>query len=269
MKRTIVSLILAVILGVVTFKITKAFQVAPAYKTRTPYTVVEVHQSPPPAASAPIERQTEFPRMIAVKSDGSRVTISLTPGGSRSKFGDRLVVLPLQAKEVYVLDDLKLKTTTPLPPPAKPNDVSQVAINPSCAGISYQSVFLKKDTFLSYDTYVYQRTGSTPQGGTQTITYWFAPQLDCVMLESYLEVKEPSGVSKTFRNYTTSVQIGEPDPSLFIVPDEYTEVSPSGMENARAKALGRSALPDRVVESLRRRDDAYIKAHQAGAPSQR
>ena len=58
-----------------------------------------------------------------------------------------------------------------------------------------------------------------------------------------------------------SVKIGEPDPKLFEIPDDYREMSPSAVELTRASALG-IPLPPSLAESVQKRDRAYQESRK-------
>jgi hypothetical protein len=60
------------------------------------------------------------------------------------------------------------------------------------------------------------------------------------------------------KNFAISIVEGEPDPSLFLVPSDYREVSPSERESEIAKALGRDSPPANVMERRKWQDQNYF-----------
>lgn len=249
------AVIIVVLLG---YGFSQAYQ-AKAQDSRQPFTMIWVSQESEPVAAAGQEARA-IRRLIAVRSDGSNVTVSLPPEGdlkSLPEFGDRAVMLRPQRQQVHMLDRLKLKTTLPLdfssrvPPPADPPCL------PSDGG---RSKFVGTDTILGWPVYVYESSETTRGGTKLTNTRWLAPALNCRDIQGRLEIRPESGAAKTSWNRTVSITPGEPDPALFVVPEDYREVSPGEMERERAKFLGRPVLPPAVEERLKSQDEAYFRA---------
>jgi hypothetical protein len=239
MRRRIFVTFLFLLVGLVAFKATQAFQ---STKPRTAYTITRTHEGVP------------TPRITAVRADGSQAIAVATPEDSYTHFGDRRLVLRPQQLSVYILDKLKLKSTETLPPTA--TDFSHLPLDPTCANAAKGYKFLAKDSYLGFDAYIYSLTAADQSGQSMVTTLWLAPQLDCTDLQAYLQRG-----SRTSHNYVTSIKMGEPDPSLFDLPSDYTEVKPSDLELERAKALGLSAVPATMIDGLNRRDEGYANNH--------
>jgi hypothetical protein len=259
MKRILLVCGLAAVFGLLSFRVTKAFQVQSP--TRHAFTITVVSESPPPNPNVEQYAPRRMRRMMAFRSDGSSVTATLpaqeADGINPSFFGDRYVYLRSDRTQVYVLDQLKLKSTTVM---SGDGPVKQLPpLDPKCGGTSHAvKRFLRMDQYEGYDVYVYERTFPGTPGNLDTETQWVTPLLDCLSLQSTLDRKE-SGEIKHFHNYVNSIVVGEPDPKLFNVPQDYREVSPSQMETERAVALGRS-LPPGAAETMKFKDDRYWKS---------
>jgi len=255
MKYRTRGFIVAMLL-VLTFALTQAFQTTPV--TRHAFTLTMVYGSPQVqgATTTPVGTR----RIVAVRADGSSATITLpTDESGQARFadlGDRSLLLRPEKQHVYLLDKLKLKSTTPMP------GVTAIApaIDPTCASGRPHLTFLRRELYQGYDTYVYSRISKTSDGEQETVTRWLAPALHCRDIQATMELLSTSGSVKTFRNYASSVVAGEPDPALFVIPQDYREVLPSEMETERAKALGRSGPPAGLSNSLSRKDEIYRNA---------
>jgi hypothetical protein len=248
---TAAALVAAVLLGYAFTRTSKA------QGLRQPFTMIVVSQGsePPPVAG---REALGIRRLFAVRSDGSTVTASLTPEGdlkSLPQFGDRTVYLHPQGQYVYVLDKLKLKSTTPLKASSR-----MLPPNPTCSPADDgKSKPLGTDTVVGWLTYIYERSDTAANGSRETRTRWLVPALDCREVQSRLELTPAAGPARIMWNRPVSITAGEPDPALFAVPGEYRDVSPGELEGERAKALGRTALPPSLEERLKSRDEDYTR----------
>lgn len=268
MRHRVLATIAAAGVTLLAFTVSKALQ-SPPEGTRHAFTMIMVHQSPPPGGDPSAEPRS-LEKLVAVRSDGSYVTASRPATGDLSvypQFGDRSLALRPQQQLVYVLDKLRIKTTTPLGTTVQP----LAPMDPTCAAGRATGrgpyKFLRTEVFMGYQTYVYSYTIATPGGGEETTTRWFAPALNCRDIQARLDVKDESGTVKTMLNFATSIIEGEPDPALFAVPDGYQEVSPSEMEAQRAQSLGRESPPALLMERLRARDESYFAARKGFTPA--
>jgi hypothetical protein len=148
------ALIVVVLLG---YGFSRAFQ-SKAQVIRQPFTMISVSQGSQPVSETGQEARG-IRRLVAVRSDGSNATVSLEPEGdlkSLPQFGDRAVMLRPQGQYVYLLDKLKLKTTTlevsnRVPPPADP---------PCLPADGGRSRFVSMDTILGWPVYVYESSST-------------------------------------------------------------------------------------------------------------
>ena len=90
-------------------------------------------------------------------------------------------------------------------------------------------------------------------------TFWRAPGLGCTELRTMVEVKGAGGeVIMTSDDRATSVELGEPDPSLFRLPVDYDNVSPSERYRRFEQFAGRPPTWQ-ALESLEQGDELYEK----------
>jgi hypothetical protein len=248
------ALVVAIVFG---YAFSRAFQTK-AQGIRQPFTMIVLSQGSLPAPEAGQEVRG-IRRLLAVRSDGSSVTVSLPPEGdlkSLPQFGDRAVYLRPQQQYVYLLDKLKLKTTSPL----KSSSLVPPT-NPTCLPVDGgRSRLVGTDTVLGWPAYVYELNHTAENGSKEITTRWLAPALNCREIQGRLEIRSESRPDKTLWNRAVSLTVSEPDPTLFAVPDDYREVSPGEMERERAKSLGRAALPATLEEHLKSKDEAYSRA---------
>lgn len=93
---------------------------------------------------------------------------------------------------------------------------------------------------------------------TFEITKWAAPGLDCYVLSmSAVKYVNSNPGSKTSRE-TVSLIPGEPQTSLFAIPANYVERSPSQVANEFERRFGRRPFSDSV---LQRAEEMY-QAHR-------
>lgn len=255
-RRVYAGAILSVV-TILSYLCSRAFQTQ-AQSIRQPFTMIMVSQGSQAARESGKELRG-IRTLLAVRSDGSSATVSLEPDGdlkSLPQFGDRSLILRLQRQHVYLLDRLKLKTTTAIqvgnviPPP-----------HPTCLPADQgMSKFVKEDTVLGWPAFVYESIHTGKDGTITKNTRWFAPVLNCRDMQGRLDITDAAGRVKTLWNRPASVSPGEPDAALFAVPDEYREVSPGEMERERARVAGRTALPSSLEERLKSKDEAYSRA---------
>jgi hypothetical protein len=86
-------------------------------------------------------------------------------------------------------------------------------------------------------------------------TAWVAPELDCYRLESSILFRSGSHVETK----VTSIQEGEPPDSLFQIPPDFAERSPTDQQALYAqKYPGRKLFTDEQLETM----GTHYRAHQ-------
>lgn len=91
---------------------------------------------------------------------------------------------------------------------------------------------------------------------------WEAPALNCYALQQKVSFKDASGkVISTTEQIPVSVNIGEPSPELFRVPDQITEQPPSVVISEMAKRF-EMPCPQCVHDTLALQDKVYYDAQK-------
>ena len=85
-----------------------------------------------------------------------------------------------------------------------------------------------KSTMMGYEVVRQQRQPCRPNipNSFPDVEMWLAPALACIRLE---ETMKEDGKVRLVRQ-AENIRLGDPDPSLFAVPAEYTELSPMQVE---------------------------------------
>jgi hypothetical protein len=99
-------------------------------------------------------------------------------------------------------------------------------------------------TILGFQVFRSSEPIASASGKTRVNESWVAPALDCYPLRQIQYLSKDGGPAvPVFRSDVTSVRLGQPDGSLFAVPDEgYTERSPSQVFAERQRLLGRNSV---------------------------
>lgn len=206
---------------------------------------------------------------VAQRKDGSTATGSTDP----QSFQIRSILLVPEKLMTLVSDQTKRKSTrlavrqgSPIPP---------LNVSPRCEPQNLTSSlkleYLGEDTVTGLKTFKYRMFPPQPTQHFAEQTFWFAPDLDCYALRAVSERRDE--VKKTgtrFVKEATSVTLGDPDATIFVMPGNYSEVAPSELlrgsiaERSRsASARGGSPAPPEapgVKEYYDRLDKRYWEA---------
>ncbi len=226
-------LAVATALGVVCFLAAQSVVVdraASAPVAVTPYTVkTESYGYTGHPAGKLFERRTD-----ARRSDGAMVLAGDLFPGTRYEHGARTLSLP-DGTAVTLVDSLRAKITWPRASAVRVAQVRSALLSPpgNCA--------YGDDTFLGKGT-VGDRPVDIVRGpltGSNQLTSWRDPALGCVVLQARGETVQPDG-KRTVISETklVSLNIGEPDPSLFYLGAAYTEMSPSEVLHVQTERNG-------------------------------
>lgn len=200
-------------------------------ESRTAYTVTYTETS-----QMGTRRSIGKSMYLAQRQDGSTATGSTEPLSSQI----RSILLAPQKLVVLVSDQTAHKSTQlavregAVIPPRNPS--------PRCApqnlAASMRAEYLGEDVVAGFRTFRYRLSSSQPNQNGDEQTFWFAPDVECYSLRVVSERKaEAARTGSRFVKEATSVQLGDPDPTLFAVPGNYAEVPPS--------ELMRSSLAER------------------------
>jgi hypothetical protein len=172
--------------------------------------------------------------------------------------GTRSIFFNPSGQKIVVDDTVRMKSTylrqTKSDHPLHDSTCGATAISPAVS-----PVVKGEEQVMGYMTLVietHERVGKEEYVHSE----WRAPDLDCAVLKiSEDRMGEAGEVSGHFDMITSEITQAPPDPKLFNIPDDYAEVPPSAMHEARGKALALPPAPSRVLESLRKRDSLYLQ----------
>jgi len=194
----------------------------------------------------------------AIRSDKSRAT-GAAPGDTSGLL--RVITLRPEREIVTVDDKNRMKSTlfiapvpagTSLPAPVSPPQRRECE-RPQGAEL------LGERMIAGVNAIGYRHASKDPDGGTTTAEDWFGKALGCFVLESRAEYTGGDGIVKsTFQRSTVKLILGEPDPSFFSVPVDYSEVPPSAIEKQRLPSL--TDASDSMKERWKKDDEKYYTA---------
>lgn len=207
---------------------------------------------------------TPFERLVveAQRADGSRMEGQLTQADPPRAERRHIWLVP-EGVRAEVDDSLRANTTLyfkdrPAPAPSVPDPQCgfsrlSPAANPRYLGEVGEVLGIRTVAIQTE-----QRLGSE----SVLNTVWRAPDLDCAVLKMTEDRRDETGITGHFEMQVVKVLVGTPEPRLFEVPLDYTEVSPSQMANARIASAGRP-MPPGMRQRLEQQDQQYLANHQS------
>lgn len=164
------------------------------------------------------------------RRDGSRAS-ALEVLDSRP-VGTRSVLDPRSGRRIAVDPTTESVTTYMLSPAEVAGLSGPVQCRPGEAGAGGTGVILGFPTI--------KQTHRVEAGFRSAVQEsWVAPALNCLPLRVVTDVVDNGRPKAHIVEEAVSVTLGDPDPSLFAVPDGYTERSPSEVFAEKAKRAGR------------------------------
>ena len=202
----------------------------------------------------------------AERADGS-----VCDGANGSIDGGRRVRIGPKKLEVRISDTLKQKSTfnygtmisgtlVRRPPPTNCTPPPKTGYH-----------LLGEEVVRGFQAHHYQYPPKVlPGGKTDDVHEWAAPELNCFEVKTVTYTRNKAGVlTNIFERKTTNVVQGEPDSSLFEVPEEYQEVLPSELERGLLLNLVRQregyeaakkyVIPLAALAQWARGDEMYLK----------
>lgn len=211
-------------------------------KGRTPFTALKVTKLYDPNG---IHRDTEI-YLYAVRSDGSNVLVKQMAGNQLQ--GTKTITDVILKRKITV-DPLTESTTTY---PIRSDDyLLRFTRRPARCTDDPNP---ERGTILGYE--VVKVTRRIEDANIVTIEEWVAPALDCYPLRSVTSLRAKDGTPGPRNEHEVVVVIpGEPEASLFEVPSNYTERSPSQVMSEWARRRGVQAVSP-AASAL---DEAYYR----------
>jgi hypothetical protein len=194
-----------------------------------------------------IERYRED-KIYAVRTDGSWMWMAHRPGPD-GRLYDMGEIYDLSRRLITTVDGLTQSVQTD-----KLSDESVASykvIDRTCQSATERALIVGRDVFKV----------PTPRDASQTDAVdWRAPDLDCFSLQA--EHTKWGFSAKVLARTTTEtvfVVVGDPSPSLFLIPSSYVERSPAQAAEEYQRRFGEAAFPKEV---LQRAEQAYAKNHK-------
>jgi len=190
---------------------------------------------------------------VAVRSNGDSVEGQYLPRPDGKEYLIRSLTLRSERKWVSILSDTKATQTTGMPANQGVNhdDPSTSCTTPVIGKLAFMKTVVGSDVMLGQPV-VHLRW----QIKEDVMDNWEAPQLGCFVLKTVLT----RNGALVFNKEAASITAGEPDPGLFMVPADYTEMPPSAADAVFAtKFLNGNSPPECVRQTQARRDSNYSK----------
>lgn len=199
---------------------------------------------------APLTNET---RIIAQRSDGSRV---VSKHDLHLLYVDREIVLIPQQLQIKVSDEVKAMSTvkveasTYMKSWGTPRDPASGCTTPLPGGKTETvNTILGTETISGVET---NKVQVQPN-----FVVWMAPALNCQEMKHLISFTD--GKPSTTTLYTDQVTWGEPDPALFAVPSDYSEVAPSEAQRLRLVHIGAPQdVINRRVQHWQQLDPRYL-----------
>lgn len=194
-------------------------------------------------------------RTVAVRSDGTRATLSTLSGRAGQAGEEERIIAFLDGRTVSIHRGIAAKTTfAPRSAVAAARKARLFSPPPNCVYPGFE--FAGRDT-IAGELAVILKHVSEPLGWATTT--WEAPGLGCEQLQYQSYDKQPDGSFKLSTEMRTiSLVMGEPDPQLFDLPQSgYEEMKPSDILRAYDKKYGH-ILDHENMQSLEFADRNYF-----------
>jgi hypothetical protein len=121
---------------------------------------------------------------------------------------------------------------------------------------------LANSEVLGHVVEVYERSAVRKDGANLTFRLALAPAINCMPLQSVLEVYQSGKLSTRSEQLAESVLIAEPDPSYFVIPHGYRELSPSEIQRDDLEFKTGRPVPESLMDQWRKRDQRYQESRK-------
>jgi len=239
MRRIILLLVVSLSLAYAGFRFgSNSRALAQATMQPVPFTA-EVLERRLDATGTEKYRETS---LSAMRGDGTTIRIihRTFPDGKTYEF--KTIIDVVHSTRIVLDQATESRTTYPLS-----NRSVQLLVNST----AYCGLNLDTERMTTAGYEALRQDNSTKK---LTAVRWLAPALNCFPLKETTQ-----SATSTNSREVTSVRLGEPDATLFVIPDNYTERTPSQVFNEFVRRFPGRQLPP--VETTTALDDAYAN-HQ-------
>jgi hypothetical protein len=209
-------------------------------------------------------RGTAFTKRLffAVRADGST-----SSGSTEDKNFERRITDFSKKVETRLADGVRLKSTRDYSFAFAGKDLpSRRSMSPTCTPSVRDSVYtlLGVEQILGHRTYHYQHKWSSQDGTQYDEHHWYAPELGCYEIQSKTYRRDSAGnLTGVFDRTSLSIDMGEPDPELFRIPEEYREVKPSELSRASLQAFATAREGSVAAADVLQKEPESVKKHLA------
>ncbi|MGH9774321.1 MAG: hypothetical protein ACRD50_05175 [Candidatus Acidiferrales bacterium] len=190
----------------------------------------------------------------ARKSDGTTVMVSNIGGeiGLAAGHMGRKITF-MDGRVVTLLDPIAAKESWPRLSTEAIAGMKERLLHPPSNCVLPNYTLVRYESVLGHPTAVIRPPGVPGE----VWTWWEAPELGCQILRYQTQVKELDGSLRLkVDGRPVSLEIGEPDPTLFAIPENYREMAPSVANRLDAEQLG-ITVTDEMEKQFAHSDDAY------------
>ena len=249
-KRFLITATSAVLVFVIAESFT-ASRIAQAQSTFAPFTIRQENRQ----FDATHDAELIDVRTAARRSDGAYTEMGHIFGKQGLLAGEHARKVTMPDGSYFTVYDQLRGVTTYSAPESRKKLAATLRNSDNCVHQNEQSV--GKETIMGQDTVAVRWPGFP----TVRVTQWRALSLNCEALKAIIEEKQPDGTYKMHNQISTvSLVLGEPDPSLFAVPKDYTEMKPSEFMHKEAAKLGAPVTAD-MEKTAEKHDEQYSKYH--------
>ncbi|GIU79829.1 MAG: hypothetical protein KatS3mg005_3067 [Bryobacteraceae bacterium] len=181
----------------------------------------------------------------AVRRDGARVTVRKQIDGR--PVGNRLLIDPRRQARIVIEPRAEAKVTYPLPV----SEIQALQSDPQRCGTSLDAPVETRLGFTVYRQVHNLNMADEPL----RLVRWVAPSLSCLSLQGTTTVIREGGEELVAEYRVERVEIGEPDKSLFEVPEHYREMTPSQLMEEVSRREGREC--NECYPARMRLDEVY------------
>jgi hypothetical protein len=251
MKRLALVLVLSGMVAVISFFAGRTHKLKGQTTIRKPFSAtIVVHRYSQGTLSA------EWPGtemiMYAVRSDGSTAEIMRRLDPNKNWVDMKVIIDAGSAKRISVDPATRSITTYSVPQSSSP-----VVGHEGCT----TSPSALHSTMLGYDVVKVEEKPSSMPGDTSSYESWRTPALDCFpMYESTSPTPDINGPTRTTRQVVFLTE-GEPASSLFNIPADYTERSPSAAMKEFQHLFPAEPQCESCATSMSTLDSVYAATH--------
>jgi hypothetical protein len=193
---------------------------------------------------------------VAQRLDGTRVRVA-SAGPLTWGVSIRQIRFP-GGRVLSIADSIRAKTTWPASREGV-SDTFSVAFPAKPEGcVSPGWILVRKDTVQGLEVSV---VSSAPPGHERIID-WRAPALGCASIKYQSEAHQSDGSYKlAIESRIVSLDLVEPDPSLFDEGRDYEEVKPSELQRRLLTSQGVTQFSEGRLENWGRHDARYFGQH--------